>query len=207
MNEDNQLTSKYDRHSIDNPYGITTIYNNSIRIGCAFNTSYILTEDNILLTCGGSSFGKLGRPTINSGLLRPIDADINIDRFNCGSFFVGSITLDNNIYMFGDNSTGQLGINSHHRKVTIPSKASLNTNNDHIIDVKCGSAHTIIKTDKTFYVCGDNSHKQLLIPNNDNIYKPTIIDVEYIKKHTKLDTNIIDLIPTFKSTLILQKKG
>ena len=82
-NNRQQLTKNY---ISNNDYGICKLYNNIIRIGCCWDASYLLTNNNILLTVGSNTKLELGRTTKNykDGNLTKIDLDIKIKLFNCG---------------------------------------------------------------------------------------------------------------------------
>ena len=207
-NASNQLTSN---HSRDNTYGISKIYDKRdiIRIGCVYNSSYVLTKNNILLSVGSNSFGQLGRTTkvtTDKDKLIQIDGNIPVQTFNCGSFHVGCLTTKSTINMFGYNKYGELGLNITDKKYGIPTHLMIDNLNDKIIDVQCGDHHTIIKTLNNYYSFGDNNHLQLLIESSLKLVrKPILLDVLYIKSQTGFDGDIIDIMPAFRTSLVFQK--
>jgi alpha-tubulin suppressor-like RCC1 family protein len=57
------------------------------------------------------------------------------------------LTTNNNIFSFGDNSFGQLGLNSLTPIFYIPTQITLTLNNlDSILKISCGFYHSIILT-------------------------------------------------------------
>ena len=131
------------------------------------------------------------------------------------NYHVGFISLDNQPYMFGDNSDGQLGrrppyllqrLEKLHKIYHLKQKQG-------IINIKCGDKHTIVKSiDNQYYSFGLNTSNQLCIKppkydtSNTHITKPTLMDIEYIKKLTNCNGDIIDIIPGKRVTFILQKR-
>ena len=108
--------------------------------------------------------------------------------------------------MFGNNDCHQCGIKKRF-KIFLPNKLNININDDKIIDIKCGFNHTIIKTiTNKFYSFGSNKNNQLCLTNNNKRkVLPTLISNEFIKSNTKCDGNIIDIIPGFDNSYILQQ--
>ena len=133
---------------------------------------------------------------------------INIRKFKCGDRHLCILSKDNIVYCHGSNLDGQCGISKNTVYLTSPMQCNLNTN-DTIIDIKCASNHTIIKTiNNNYYAFGANHSKQLFIDNNANkIYKPKLISHEYVKQKTGNMGTIIDIIPGYQQSFVLQMKS
>lgn len=91
-----------------------------------------------------------------------------------GAFFC--ITNNGNIYTWGNNKHGQLGMNKHDNEIILP---TLLTFNDNIKEIICGWNFTVFLT-KTgrAYACGNNKYKQLGIAKIDIIiYSPELVTI------------------------------
>ena len=209
-NEEYQLTNQFTREvSIDNLTKINGL--NNIKIICCGNrTSFSLDKNGILYSFGSNIAGLLG---INKNCSE-IKNDGNINQVIGYNFkiihsvylHIGSLSHNNNVYFWGYNKYGHCGTNnfmsqSKPYKINIP-----NINNDIIIDIKCGSFHSIIKTyNNTYYSFGYNAEKELLLNTNEKRIKiATKIDNEYIKNKTNNNNDIIDIIPGNNTSYILQ---
>ena len=160
------------------------ITKNIIKIGCEWMTSFVLTNDNILIT----EYKRIR----------------NITHFDCGSKHSGYISKNGALYMIGKNYYSQCGLKNNTKTISndYPNKIQVN-NNSSFIHVSCGDAHTIAKTiDGQYYGFGWNKFDELLLNNNNDICLPTLISIEYIKKTIKSNKNIINLIAGHFETLI-----
>ena len=202
----NQLTSNHIRkgHSKVNIEKIIDT-KNIIHIECCIESSYIVYNDNRLASFGNNNFGLLG---INdSDIYDSGDINIicqNINKISCGYQFMGYLADNNDLYLFGLNNRGQCGYIGHERSTGNQIES---INNDTIIDVKCGGSHCIIKTNKNeFYSFGHNTQGQLLLNIKDeSIHTPTLISYKYVHKLTGSSNMILDFVPSYESTLIVQR--
>jgi len=166
---------------------------NIISIGCCYNSSYLLYSTNAFKSFGDNTYGELCDKNTLKG--------IKITKFNCGQNHIGCLTGDNILYMFGNNYDYQSGFDN----IDVCFKG-YKINISDIIDVKCGGFHTIIKTiNNEYYAFGLNKNKQLLIDTNKDKLLPTLIDINYLKKITNSSNMIIDLIPGYINTYIIQQ--
>ena len=200
--------NKYRQLSFENDghYQIQYICRNITDIICAVDSSYIKNSNSIWYGFGSNYSGELGINdpyTQYSGVFKPVLNGARIDKISAGVYFIGILTVNNVVIMFGSNECYQCGTTDErecHSGNVLKSK---------IIDVNCGGYHSIIKRDKNdYYSFGDNTHKRALI--NDKIREikePTLISKEYIYTLTKSRNIILALIPTVDQTLILQYKN
>lgn len=109
----------------------------------------------------------------------------------CGSDHTVLIDLENNVWVFGDNFVGQLGL-SDTQSSNIPTPLTINDQNMKAKMAACGDDHTIlIDLEDNVWVFGCNNDGQLGLRNKRyqgqtrlyNIYIPTllIIDEQVIK--------------------------
>ena len=65
----------------------------------------------------------------------------DIVRVECGTDFTLALDKNGKLYSFGDNSYGQLGLNSDAIKVTEPKKIFTSTAQGKVVDFACGEEH------------------------------------------------------------------
>ena len=199
----NNKINKYDIKQIN-------ILNNIKLINCSCNSSFVLNNNGIMYTFGGNYRCELGINNINikyTNKLIKININNNIDYICCGEYHVGFIIKNGNGYMFGDNSSGQCGQNDYIYKHVINKPLKLNINYP-IINIMCGNEHSIIKTIfGQYYSFGSNYNKQCLINTikSNNINIPTKINLNYIKNNIGYNKEIINIIPGWNVSYILQK--
>ena len=91
----------------------------------------------------------------------------NIKLISCGFEHCFAISKNNDIFCWGKNDKGQLGINQKNEpNVSVPKKLTINSQIDNIF---CGKDFTIFHTDKKeIYACGNNNKGQLGFKTNKN---------------------------------------
>ena len=210
QNGDGQLSNKYISNS-DNIIQCIINTNNISYIDCCQYSSYFLNTNNQLKATGYNGYGELG---INSEFTGKSDElklacnGNNVKQFCCGGNYIGVLTSNNTLWMYGSNTFGQCGMDNP-STVTVcikGNKIKLIDNNEIIISVKCGLNRTIIKTNNNnYYGFGNNKDDKLLCGLANNLYRPTFIILEYIYHRTKSNNIILDIIPSYTDTFILQK--
>ena len=208
------LTNKYNSNVMTSCSIQNIMSNNNIKdIGCCSESSYALNDDNILYAFGDNKYGQLGIFLKSINWSDDILIAFNhkkIKTFNTGHKHIGIITINDELHMFGHNYSKQCGFDSntdvyschYGNKIKLPNKSK-------IISVQCGSFHTILKTIKNdYYSFGNNVFDQLLLElttKTAKISEPTKISMEYLYKLTNSKNKIIDLIPGWNTTFIIQK--
>ena len=138
----------------------------------------------------------------------------SVNHIATGYEHVGILTNNNKLYMFGRNDDGECGNydeRSNNDTIKVPTQVILNNNSDNNIQsIKCGGYHTIIKTKKNqYYTCGFNKGNRCLMNNEqkylEKIVEPTLVSMKYLKANIGSNNPIIDLLPTFASTFIIQQ--
>ena len=213
-NDYGQLTSKYasvNRNIIQNILNTNNIKN----IYCGINASYILNNDNILMSFGDNRSGQLGIKNdkeLQSGNINIVLNGEKIYDFSCGGYYMGCLTFNKKLYMFGNNELAQCGcdmtdITKSSETIAVHDGNNIILpNNARMEQIMCGYDHNIIKSENNvFYTFGCNDSNQLLIQSNNFAeYNPMLILNEYIYNITKSNKLILDLIPSYKETLIIQ---
>ncbi|XP_018392810.1 PREDICTED: RCC1 and BTB domain-containing protein 1-like [Cyphomyrmex costatus] len=97
-----------------------------------------------------------------------------IVNISCGMTFTLAVTEKGEVYSWGENDVGQLGI-GHYEDTTIPTLIS-SLRGTVIVKVACGNQHTLALTDKgNLYVWGGNHYGQLGIGNQRDSYEPVLV--------------------------------
>ena len=133
---------------------------NIVDIKCGYFHALVLTSDQEVYSCGKNGFGQLGRKTNNLDLLylSRIESLHDIIRIECGKNHSICIDINNDLYVFGYNFYGQLGLgdtNTRYEPIKHPSLSN-------IIDISTGGDITIVKTlSNEKYAFGNNNYSQL----------------------------------------------
>ena len=185
------LGSHYDDHFF--PQLIPDLHNVEY-IACGGHHSICKTYDNTYYGWGSNGFGQLGH--IEYGIYhKPIKCDNypdNIISIKCGSIHTLLLTLEGNLYSFGSNHNGQLGLNENTIEKT--NKPTLIRNIPEIKRIECGDNHSMcIDVNNNLWLFGGNNYGQLGLSDYENRYKPI--------KHPTLP-NIMDISSRGYSTFI-----
>ena len=155
----------------------------SKNIGVTDATTLVLKEDGTVWGVGDNSYGMLGDGT-NTSSNSPVQVMINkntpltnIVKISVGYYHVLAITKDGDLYAWGSNSNGQLGINNTDSK----NYATRVLNNEgteplySIVDIAAGSNSSIaMDRGGNVYTWGRNDRGQLGIGNTTDKYLPQI---------------------------------
>ena len=134
------------------------------QLSCGSSFTLCLSEDGYLYSFGYNNFGQLGIGPNNLNIKycqkpQKIESLKDVEFVVCGCTFVFCKTMDNTVYCWGNNTFGQLGIGNLDKKYS-PYEC-LHCPED-VIDIKCGSDHTILLTsNQKIYSCGYNQFGQI----------------------------------------------
>ena len=141
------------------------------------NEDKLLNNKIHIFSWGFGKYGELGEKEINYSL-EPIKININlnlkeeISKIDCGEYHSSFITNNSNIYIFGKNIFGQLGLNhlnyvSHPQLIKFEEKIKISK-------VSLGGEHTLILSEQNIlYSFGLNIFGQLGLGDNSNRQFPT----------------------------------
>ena len=111
---------------------------------------------------GDSTSGQLGDPSVATGRSSPIQtvsAGTNWKLVSCGGIHTAAIKTDGTLWMWGRNTSGQLGDNTTASKSSPVQTIAAGANWK---QVACGPTHTsAIKTDGALWLWGANDYGQL----------------------------------------------
>lgn len=112
--------------------------------------------------------------------------DINIKSIHCGRNHSMIYKKNGELWGFGNNRCGQLGLNSNN--INVPTLILIDTR---IEQISCGDNHTLIyKSNKELWGCGSNNYGQLPYLKQYNKYNKLIllckfiVDIQYIHAGT-----------------------
>ncbi|XP_027073361.2 ultraviolet-B receptor UVR8 isoform X1 [Coffea arabica] len=130
----------------------SAFYDQSLReIACGGAHTLFLTENGRVYATGLNDFGQLGISDDRSYATEPLivtGIPKEVVKISAGYHHSSAITVDGELYMWGKNSDGQLGLGKKAAKlVTLPSKVEC-LNGVSIKIASLGSEHSVAVTDK-----------------------------------------------------------
>ncbi len=148
----------------------------AIQIACGSFHSYVLTNLNFLYGFGYNGYGQLADKAVivHTGndksipyeMSKNFNLEVNekiVDIYS-GFFYGMAITSNQNIFSFGQNSSGQLGTRTN-ISISTPQKITQNipfSTEDQVLHLALGEKHTLmVSTRGEVYSWGDNSSGQL----------------------------------------------
>jgi alpha-tubulin suppressor-like RCC1 family protein len=140
----------------------------NISIGKSHNI--ILNENNELYVCGSNYSSQLGLCDYeNRNVYTYTKLENNfgkIKNIHCGSYHNIILNENNEIFVVGNNSFGQLGLGDNNDRNVY---TKLEHNFGKIKYIYCGAYHNIILNENNeLFVCGDNMRGQLGLGDNKN---------------------------------------
>ena len=146
--------------------------------------SFYISNDGSVFSIGYSYYHAHGHEQKDVKFTKKITTLTNIKYIACGDHTV-CLDNDGNVFTFGDNRSGQLGIGVNGKTLEfthVPQKVKVPP----CIEVSCGSTSTICLTiDGLVYSFGGNGIGQLGLGNNEDVNSPQLIeslkDVEFVE--------------------------
>lgn len=140
----------------DNFYFELIANGNDWKDACGGNGfSVALKTDGSLYATGVNSFGQFGNGnTVSSSAWTQalVGSGLTLDRVDCGFNYAYGLTSSGNLYSWGLNSFGQLGIGSFVQQ-TSPQAVSTS-----VVDFSCGEESAIWMTNAAVYSAGRNDY-------------------------------------------------
>ncbi|XP_011699349.1 PREDICTED: RCC1 and BTB domain-containing protein 1-like isoform X2 [Wasmannia auropunctata] len=152
-----------------------------VDIACGSHHSVALTEDGEVYAWGQNNCGQVGSSiSTNQGAPRQVNSNLagkKVVYISCGQTSTMAVVENGEVYGWGYNGVGQLGIGNYVNQMTPCRVGSLI--GTVIVKVACGYAHTLALTDEgKLYVWGGNSYGQLGIGNKTNACNPVMVSHE-----------------------------
>ena len=158
-----QLGIGIDRYSLESTHTPQKVTLPScIQVSCGDNFTICLTENGEVYSFGYNVHGQLGLGNNINSFNSPqkIEVLTNIEFIECGSLHIFVKNVNNDIYFWGGNNFGQLGIGNSDNQIAPVLFSSLPS--ESIVDIKCGWAHTLILTSNGDVLsCGHGYYGQL----------------------------------------------
>eukprot|EP00825_Cyclidium_porcatum_P032949 TRINITY_DN35073_c0_g1_i1.p1 TRINITY_DN35073_c0_g1~~TRINITY_DN35073_c0_g1_i1.p1 ORF type:complete len:348 (+),score=70.74 TRINITY_DN35073_c0_g1_i1:36-1079(+) len=167
------------------PFNMNYLFENGSefqQVVCGNNHTLVLTNKGVY-SFGSNQFGQLGNNSKEENSNAPVNItkyfnNENIVSINCGKCH-SIVETQDNIYAFGDNSDGQLGM-SLNKNENLPIKITSQLNKEKIKQIICLSQFNFIETGKGLYAFGNNQYGQLGIKETNSVKQPTLVG-EYFK--------------------------
>ena len=131
------------------------------QFSCGDDSTLCVTENSEVYGFGSNNYSQLGLDASQWVYSYPqkLTTLEDIDFVECGSMFAVCKSLSDEIFVWGYNFTGQLGIQCT-ENIKLPYKAHHWPKN--VVDIKCGYSHTLVLTsNQEVYSCGNNRLSQL----------------------------------------------
>ncbi|NXO06055.1 RPGR regulator, partial [Oriolus oriolus] len=154
---------------------------------CGRNHTLVYTEKGSVYAAGGNSEGQLGlgdteeRTTFH--LISFFTNQHKIKQLSAGSYTSAAVTEDGQLFVWGDNSEGQIGLASE-ASVSVPCKVDIGKP---VSSVSCGYYHSALITgDGELYTFGEPANGKLgLLPEqlkNNRVPQPVLGIMEKVNK-------------------------
>ena len=133
------------------------------------------TYNNKFYSYGDNKYGELGQGNTDncSKFNQCLNWPDDIISIKCGTWFSLLLTSSGDVYSFGSNRFGQLGLNDKNiESINMP---TLIPDIPKIKRIECGNTHSMcIDIDRNLWVFGNNYYGQLGLKDRESIYKPVI---------------------------------
>ena len=188
------------------PFKGLTFTDKIVDVKCGISHSLILTENQIVYSCGYNFNGQVGRctdiSTDYSTEFIQIPTLSEIIRIECGYYHSFCIDIYNNVFVFGSNVYGQLGVDDTDIIIRVPKKHPTLSN---IIDISSKGFHTFVKTTANeIYGFGNNNYSQLGIHNGK---KNQVIPIQVLKDNENLWYSNVNQKSRAKSARSVSQRG
>ncbi|CAL7946588.1 unnamed protein product [Xylocopa violacea] len=154
------------------------------RISMGLRHTALITEDHKVLVAGAGSKGQLGLgPSTNVAYtFTEVSTLTNIEDVSCGQHHTIAKAKDGNLYVFGDNKHGQLGVNTDvWSRASTPIKLP-NLQFKLPVKIHSGWSHVILLNDNQIFGWGRNTYGQLGIREFGKAFNWKVTRIENLSK-------------------------
>lgn len=137
---------------------ISTLFND---VSCGDFFTILVGANNRLYGLGINNYGQvgIGNTTSSISALTQCSSSVLFSKVSCGLSFTLALSLNGDVYSWGRNVYGQLGLGNTN-DISVPTLISSNGSN--VVDIACGNNHAIVlKSNGTLWGCGLNNVGQL----------------------------------------------
>lgn len=175
------MSSFYWNNDIDMPVFCVPIQNVR-KVECGSDFMIVLTVDNKLYLWGKNKFGQLGFGNLKNQyvhqpqeLVLDKNKQLIIKSISCGAHHTIVLTTGGEIYVWGYNNYGQLGL-GHTRDIYVPLKLSLTG----ITKINSGDHFVIVERGDELFAWGYNEFGQLGLGDYTDRHVPTKLHIKHI---------------------------
>ncbi|MCX7833762.1 MAG: hypothetical protein N2490_06090 [Ignavibacteria bacterium] len=191
--------------SVSSPTPVNDLPGIFVQVSSYDNNFGALRNDGKLFLWGKNDYGQLGNNSTISSPTPQILSTINNVKyfgfnntfdniFNNAYPFVFAIKNDGTVWMWGNNTYGQLGIGNKTSQLKPVQVSNLNN----IVKVSCGTKHCLaLKNDGTVWAWGANDSLQLGVSNISEALTPIQVPV----------SNIIDIDASYMGSVLVGNDG
>eukprot|EP01114_Cavostelium_apophysatum_P021612 TRINITY_DN7595_c0_g1_i10.p1 TRINITY_DN7595_c0_g1~~TRINITY_DN7595_c0_g1_i10.p1 ORF type:complete len:485 (-),score=104.23 TRINITY_DN7595_c0_g1_i10:1143-2597(-) len=168
------LSDNYDRLV---PFKIQSLKSNIRFISCGGNSSACLTQNLELFTWGSNLEGCLGlnlKVTQNQFIPSRVSALPQTAFISCGERHMAALTASNEIFVWGANSCGQLGLRDFNHRLS-PQRLHLE-NYSQVKQIVCGLDHTFILSGEDVWCFGNPAGGKFGVIQKDFISSPILME-------------------------------
>lgn len=155
------------RDSTTKPRVNSAITESIIQLSCGSHHVCALTKAGTVMTWGANKRGQIGDGQLTSTTMPYVVTSLKhrpVVSISCGENHTIVLTAEGNLYSWGDNSQGQLGLSdttNRLRPEAIKTLRSVKT-----VKIATGGAHSMfVASNGLLFACGSNSHGQLGLQN------------------------------------------
>ncbi len=152
-------------------------------IAAGYNHSLALTSSGQLYTFGANSAGQLGNTILGTEVPNPTPTLISlpgasgpVSKIAAGGSHSLALTSSGELYGFGNNQSGELGITTNagtSKPNPMPTLISLPGASGELSEIAAGATHSLaLSSTGELYAFGDNAEGQLGSATNSGLFKP-----------------------------------
>eukprot|EP00347_Sterkiella_histriomuscorum_P015743 403355850 len=151
-----------DQTSINSPKQVEALSRKFVTaVGCSYyHTIFSCADEMEIYSCGRNDYGQLGLGNLddkNSPTLIEALNGKRIVSIGCGQYHSVVSSIDGEIFSFGRNDSGQLGITGSDGNISLPKEVK----NLKSTQIACGYYHTVAINNGQLYSWGKNDSGQL----------------------------------------------
>ena len=153
------------------------------QVSCGHLFTICLTKDGLVYSFGYNVSGALGTGITETFCNTPqkLNPLKDVDFIECGAEYTFCMTTNNEIYSWGRNDDGQLGLS--HREYADTPNICLDLTNKSIVDIKCGHNHTLVlDSNQLVFSCGYKYY------DADADYSPVFQQIEGLSDIIRIET-------------------